>query len=201
MKGPGPLVVTGLLAAALAASVLLLPGTRSDLGPDTLADDGIGPLRLSADFSQAERLAFGLAPDSAFSGLGCSGQDEIRYDTQLGDWPVAVMAMGSDDRILEIEATLHTPTQAGSEQHCLELRDRFAEVFSQRFGPLQDTWRIEKPVSRELLARTGPVVVMARWFPTGRSCYVSAHFGMAKGPPGGEPTRLAGLSALDLTAE
>lgn len=178
MKGPVPRLLTGLLAAALAAGAwMLVRDEGMDFGPATLSADGMGPLRLSLDFSEAERLAFRMAPDSAFSGLGCSGQDEIRYDTQLGDWPISVMGMGGENRIREVEINLLTPTRSASERDCLDLRDRFARPFTEAFGAYAESWQIDKPVSREMLARTGAATVVARWFPTGGSCYISAHFG------------------------
>jgi hypothetical protein len=57
------------------------------------------------------------------------------------------------------------------------LRDEFAAPFEAQFGAVDKRWEERKPVSREHLALTGPVVLVARWFPTGSSCYVSAHYG------------------------
>ncbi|TVS09921.1 MAG: hypothetical protein EA419_11940 [Wenzhouxiangella sp.] len=175
------LVIGGLLAAVAAAGAVFVTGHPAPSDPMALSESGIGPLRVGDDFSRAERLAFRVAPETAFSGIGCAGLDEIRYDGQLGSHPVGIMAMADQGRIQEIEATLYSPVQVDSKDDCRALRDRFAEPFVERFGPFEDSWEISKPVSRELLARTGPVTVLARWFATGGSCYVSAHYGVNNG--------------------
>ncbi len=175
------LLIAGLLAAVTAAGSAFLVRQTASVDPLELTEEGIGPLRLGADFSQAERLAFRAAPATAFSGVGCAGLDEIRYDGQLGPHSVGIMAMADNGRIQEIEATLYSPVQTDSKDDCRALRDRFAKPFTDRFGPFEDSWEISKPVSRELLARTGPVTMLARWFATGGSCYVSAHYGVSNG--------------------
>lgn len=176
------LAVCGLLAAAAAAagawSVLSAPATEEPLA---LSEAGIGPLLVGRRFEQAQRRAFQAAPETAFSGVGCAGLDEIRYDGWLGEHPVAIMAMSDQGRIREVEATLYSPATAKDRQACLALRDHFAAPFIERFGPYSSSWQSSKPVSEELLARTGPVVVVARWFSMGGSCYVSAHYGVLEG--------------------
>lgn len=159
---------------------LLLAGACSGPSGDAagvLSEEGIGPLRVGLSFERAERLAARLAPPALYSGPGCAGLQEIRYDIRLGNAPVGLMAMGEDGRISEVEATLLAPTRAASQRACAELRDDFAQPFVARFGPYARAWQIDKPVSTELLARAGPVVVAARWFETGQTCYVSARFG------------------------
>lgn len=170
------MVGLAMLVAATAAGGYWWQAGAVGMKPASLAEDGIGPLRLESDFRRAERLAFRLAPDTAFSGPGCSGLDEIRYETLLGDYPVSLMAMAAADRIQEIEAAVLVPNQADSLDSCVALRDSFAEVFIERFGDYQTTWKISKPVSQELMARTGPVLIKARWFRAGGSCNISAHF-------------------------
>ncbi len=142
-----------------------------------LTADGIGPLRVGASLERAERLAARLAPAGFYSGPGCAGLEEIRYDIRLGDAPVGVMAMASDGWISEVEVSLHTPTRADTQGACVSLRDDFAQPFLGQFGPYVDQWQIDNPVSTELVARTGPVMLAARWFATGQTCYVSARFG------------------------
>jgi hypothetical protein len=189
-----PIIVVTLLAATVVAGGLWWQSGRIDIDATSLAEDGIGPLRLGKDFQQAERLAFRLAPETAFSGIGCSGMDEIRFEAQLGDYTVDMMGMAGDGRIQDIEATLIRPNLADSLEACLVLRDRFARVFVERFGEYTQSWQLSKPVSQEHLARTGPVLVVARWFRAGGSCYVSAHFRPADGAPlRPDPALLAAL--------
>ena len=142
-----------------------------------LRDDGVGPMRLGRDFDEAERLAFRMAGESAFTGVGCAGLAEIRYLGTLGEHPVGVMAMTGSDRLETIEITLQQPTAARTHDDCLMLRDRFAEPFLARCGAFDATWQVNKPVSSETLARTGPVLIEARWFHSGADCYISARFG------------------------
>lgn len=171
------LVPLGALAAALAASVFYVdrhPGASDALA---LHGEGIGPLTLGRDYVDAVEQAIRLAPDTAWAGLGCGGLDEVRVGGRISGFPASVMAMADGNRLVEIEASLDSPLQAEDESACLALRDRFATGFVAQFGPLDESIVIPKPVSREHHAGTGPVVVVARWFPTGRSCYVSARYG------------------------
>lgn len=165
------------LVAVLAAGVFLFGCPARHEDPLRLLDDGIGPLQLGRDYQETAAAARQQAPESAFAGLGCGGLDEVRYSGELGGFPVSPMAMAENGAIVEIEITLDAPTQSRDEAACVELMDRFAEPFLERFGPFEERWELRKPVSREHLARTGPVVVAARWFRTGQSCYVSAHYG------------------------
>lgn len=142
-----------------------------------LQDDGVGPIRLGRDFDDAERLAFRVARDSAFSGIGCNGLAEIRYHGTLGGHAVDVMAMTGSNHIETVEITLQQPTSTHSHDDCLLLRDRFAEPFLARFGAFDANWQVNKPVSKETLARTGPVLIEARWFHSGKDCYISARYG------------------------
>ncbi len=143
----------------------------------SLHEDGIGPMRLGSDFDEAERLAFRVAGESAFTGVGCAGFDEIRYGGTLGELAVGVMAMTGGDRIFTVEVTLQQPATARTHDECLALRDRFAEPFLVRYGDFEACWQVSKPVSRETLARTGPVLIEARWFDSGGDCYISARYG------------------------
>ncbi len=195
MSATGRVMVCIMLAVLAAAGGWLWLGKQTSIAPTALSDHGIGPLYLDQSFASAERLAFRVAPETAFSGIGCSGLDEIRYDGWLGEHPVGIMAMAQDGRIQEIEATLFEPKRADSLEACRVLRDRFAERFIERFGPYKSTWEVSKPVSRELMAQTGPVVMMARWFRAGGSCYVRAHFGPADGMA--LRSEMAVLAALD----
>jgi len=175
------LAILSLLAAAMAAGALSVAPNLGTEPPAALHEEGIGPLTIDREFHKAKRDVFRTAPDTAFSGKGCAGLDELRYDSQLQAWPVGIMAMADNGRIREVEATLYSPTQAENMQACLALRNDFARPFIDRFGPFSQTWEVDKPVSQELLAQTGPVVVAARWFAMGRSCYVSAHYGVLEG--------------------
>ncbi|MFP4207344.1 MAG: hypothetical protein ACLFSC_01720 [Wenzhouxiangella sp.] len=171
----------GLLAAVGAAGSLVLQSVRSAEAPLALSERGIGPLLVDRDFRRAERAAFRSAPETAFSGVGCAGLDEIRYDGRLEGRPVAVMAMADEGRIREVEAMLYSPAEADDRDACIALRDDFAQPFLARFGPYETHWEVNKPVSQEMLAKTGPVILAARWFAMGRSCYVSAHYGVEDG--------------------
>ena len=183
-----------MLVAVTAAGVAVVGPSFRIEPPAALHEGGIGPLIVDRDFSTAKRHAFRSAPESAFSGTGCAGLDEIRYDSEMGSWPVSIMAMADNGRIREVEATLYSPTQAENRQACVSLRNDFARPFTDRFGPFVQTWEVSKPVSQELLARTGPVVVAARWFAMGRSCYISAHYGVLEG---GSVRLGASLAAVD----
>jgi hypothetical protein len=173
------LVLLGMLAAAVAASVLARqqPGLP-DPAPDALAllDEGIGPLRLGADYAAATDAARLAAPDTIMAGEGCSGRDEITYSGTLGGLPVTVMAMADDGVINEVEMTLDHPRQAANEAACLAQRDHLGEHFMVRFGAGGEHWVVKKPVSSEHMLQVGPVVLAARWFSTGRSCYITASY-------------------------
>jgi hypothetical protein len=177
------LVLAGTLVALLAASVFFVAQRPPAEDPLALHADGIGPLRLGRDYREAAALAQRQNPDTAFVGSGCGGLDEIRYSGRLGDLPVGIMAMADQGVLIEVEAAIEAPLQAESEAACLAMRDRLAAIFIPRFGPLERTWTVRKPVSREHMATTGPVVLVARWFPTGGSCYVSAHYGLRPEEP------------------
>lgn len=177
------LSVALLLACALSAGFLHKQVPEVSVAPMALRDDGVGPLLLGRDFLEAERLAFKVAAESAFSGIGCGGFAEIRYDGWVGEHFVAVMAMTGGDRIESVEVTLHETSRARSQEDCLRLRDGFAAPFLSRFGAFDSSWQVTKPVSRETLARTGPVLITARWFDAGNDCYVSAHYGGRLGAP------------------
>ena len=188
------LALVVLLAAVTAVGALVVGPSLRIEPPAALHEGGIGPLIVDRDFRTAVRQAFRSAPESAFSGTGCAGLDEIRYDSQVDSWPVSIMAMADNGRIREVEATLYSPTQAENRQACLSLRNDFASAFIERFGPFVQTWEVSKPVSQELFARTGPVVVAARWFAMGGSCYISAHYGVLEG---GSVRLGASLAAVD----
>ena len=177
------LVLTGTLAAVLAASVFFVARSPERDDPMMLHTDGIGPLRLGRDYQESAAAAARIAPDTAFAGLGCGGLDEIRYSGHLADLPVTVMAMAADGLLVEIESSVDAPLQTADEAACLALRDQFATVFVARSGTPAATWTVAKPVSREHMLRSGPVVIVARWFRTGGSCYVSAHYGVNETEP------------------
>ena len=177
------LVLAGTLVALLAASVFFVERRPPREDPLALHADGIGPLRLGGDYHEAATLALRLNPDTAFVGSGCGGLDEIRYSGRLGALPVGIMAMADQGVLIEVEAAIEAPLQAESEAACLAMRDRLAATFIPRFGPIERAWTVRKPVSREHMATTGPVVLVARWFPTGGSCYVSAHYGLRPDEP------------------
>lgn len=170
-------VPAAALAAIMAAGVFIGACARPDAGPLALRDDGIGPLTLARGYDDAVEAVRRIAPDSMLAGPGCGELDEVRYAGRMGEFPVSLMAMADGGALVEIELGLDAPLTASDEAACLALRNHFAEPFVARFGPPSAHWEVDKPVSREHLLRTGPVVVVARWFATGRSCYISAHYG------------------------
>jgi hypothetical protein len=173
------LVLFGTLAAVLAASVLARqPPGLPDPGSEALAlrHDGIGPLRLGAGYAAATDAARLAAPDTMMAGEGCSGRDEITYSGTLGGLPVTVMAMADDGLINEVELTLDHPRQAANETACLALRDHLGNHFVTHFGERGTEWVVKKPVSSEHMLQVGPAVMAARWFSTGRSCYITASY-------------------------
>jgi hypothetical protein len=170
------LVLVGTLAAGLAASVLFLAAPGSTYDPLAIQADGIGPLRLGANYQASTIAARRAAPETAMAGAGCTGRDEITYSGQLGDLPVTVMAMADDGVITEVEMTLDAPRSAVNEAECLAVRGQLAEHFMARFGPAQEELVIRKPVSSEHLLDIGPANLNARWFATGRSCYITASY-------------------------
>jgi len=175
-----PLVLLGGLAAGFAAGTLWPGEGRSGTDPVAVAAQGIGPLRLGDDYPAAAVAARRVAPDSAFAGVGCNGLDEVRYSAHRGESPVSVMAMAEGGTLVEIELMLDAPNRVADEAACLALREDFARPFLDRFGAAGDSWTVTKPVSTEHRQRVGPVVLEARWFPMGRSCYVSARYGAAR---------------------
>lgn len=162
------------LVALVAASVFHMGCAPEVADPLELKHDGIGPLQLGRDYEETARAALKAAPATAFAGLGCNGLDEVRYSGELGGFPVSAMGMADQGVIIEVELSMDSPIRASDEAACLSLRDRFGKPFVERFGAPTEQWEQRKPVSREHMARTGPVVLVARWFPTGGSCYVSA---------------------------
>ena len=166
-----------LSACALAMALAQRQLHEESVDPMALHASGVGPLLLGGSFLDAERSAFRLAAESAFSGTGCGGLAEIRYDGWLGEHFVGVMAMTGDDRIASVEISLHETRRARNLDECLLLRDGFAAPFLDRFGAFDSRWQVIKPVAREAVARTGPVVITARWFDTGGDCQVSARYG------------------------
>lgn len=167
-------ILVGALVVVLAAGALSLGSARMAIDPLLLADDGIGPVRLGRDYQAAASDARLAAPESAFAGPGCGGFDEVRYSGQLGMLPVSVMGMADAGMIKEVELTLDAPLRTPDENTCVTLRDALAAPFVERFGPPGLARTEDKPVSREHSLPVGPVVVVARWFDTGRSCYVTA---------------------------
>lgn len=176
MKHGSGWLLGGALAVTLAASALALPWR---VAPDPVlpGPDGVGPLQLGRAFDDATIAARRSVRHRLLVGPGCDGRDEIRYEGRLAGLPVSVMAMADDTRISEIEMTLDAPRQAEDEAACLALRATLGEHFVSRFGAAGKAWALHKPVSSEHMVRVGPAVLIARWFPTGRSCYVSAVYG------------------------
>ncbi len=179
-----PLVLLGGLAAGFAAGTLWPAAGPSSasmgMDPVAVAAQGIGPLRLGDGYPAATAAVRRVAPDSAFAGVGCNGLDEVRYSAHRGESPVSVMAMAEGGTLVEIELMLDAPNRVADEAACLALREDFARPFLDRFGAAGDSWTVTKPVSTEHRQRVGPVVLEARWFPMGRSCYVSARYGAAR---------------------
>ena len=169
-------VLGGALVAVIAAGALLFQGDRVQ-APLALERDGVGPLRLGLDYEAAVVSARRTAPQTAFAGLGCNGFDEVRYSVEFVGLPVSVMGMSREGKLAEVEITVDAPLRTADEDACVALRDQLAAPFLARFGPAKESWIEEKPVSREHLLRIGPVLLAARWFSTGRSCYVSALYG------------------------
>lgn len=168
--------IIAVLVALLATGAAVMDGNEHAGDPLALATDGVGPLRLGRDFDDAVLRTRKIAPETAFAGLGCNGLDEVRYNGKLAELPVSVMGMARDGRIAEVELSLDAPLQASDESACIALRDQFAAPFFDRFGAVQESWTDRKPVSHEHMIRVGPAILAARWFPTGRSCYVSAQY-------------------------
>lgn len=162
------------LVAMVAASVFHIGCSPGAGDPLAVRPDGIGPLQLGRDYDATAQAAMKAAPETAFAGLGCNGLDEVRYSGRFAGFPVSAMGMADQGVIIEVEMSVDSPIQAADDAACLALRERFGEPFVERFGPSTERWEERKPVSRELMARSGPVVLVARWFPTGSSCYVSA---------------------------
>ncbi len=167
----------GALAAMAAASACALVLWSDAPDPVLLGPEGIGPLVLGRAYDEASVAARRSVPDRLLIGPGCDGRDEIRYEARLAELPVSVMAMADGARITEVEITLDAPRQAKNEAACLALRQTLGAHFVARFGASGETWVLHKPVSSEHMLRVGPAVIVARWFPTGRSCYVSAVYG------------------------
>ncbi len=178
------LALMGGLAAGFAAGTLWPvkgpPSIPRGTDPVAVATHGIGPFRLGDDYPAAAVAARRVAPESAFAGVGCNGLDEVRYSTRREDSPVTVMAMAEGGHLVEVSLMLDAPTRAADEAACLALRDDFARPFVARFGPAGAAWTVTKPVSTEHLQPIGPAVLEARWFPMGRSCYVSARYGATR---------------------
>lgn len=167
-------VPAGALVAVLATSALSHGSAKPSADPFALAADGIGPLRLGLEYQAATAAVRRAAPESALAGPGCGGFDEVRFSGRLGDLPVSVMGMAETGQITEIELSLDAPLRASDESACLALRDHLASSFIARFGAPGAAQLEHKPVSREHRLPVGPVVVVARWFEAGRSCYVTA---------------------------
>ena len=180
------MVLGAALAALVAASVFLVPVALPGDHPMALATDGVGPLRLGRDYDDAASAARTAAPHSAFAGVGCGGLDEIRYSGDLAGMPVTVMGMAESGVLVEIEVSLDAPLEAADEGACVALRDQLGAPFIARFGAAPMDRVLHKPVSTEHRARHGPVELIARWFATGRSCYVSVLYGQDL-PPGTVP--------------
>lgn len=167
-------VPAGALVAMLATGALSLGSAKPAIDPVLLADDGIGPVLLGREYLAVAADARLAAPESAFAGPGCGGFDEVRYSGQLAALPVSVMGMADGGVIKEVELTLDAPLRTPDERSCVALRDELAAPFVERFGPPGPARTDDKPVSREHSLPVGPVVVLARWFDTGRSCYITA---------------------------
>lgn len=189
-----------MLAVLVACGVVAAAGQgrwSADADVMSLEEDGVGPMRLGQAFDEAERLAFRMAAESAFTGVGCAGLAEIRYEGRLGEHFVGIMAMTGGDRIETVEVTLRQPASVQTQAECISLRDRFAGPFISRYGAVDGSWQLHKPVSVESLARTGPVLIESRWFPTGGDCYISARYGdprIASEAPGAGTGRLSASS-------
>jgi hypothetical protein len=181
MTGRTRLVIYGTLVAVVAAGVFLLELRERRTGaidPVALHADGVGPLRLGLELEHAAAAARDVAPESVMVGPGCGDRDEVTYSGLLGSLPVTVMAMADDEIVTEVELTLDGVSQAEDEAACVAHRARLAAPFVARFGPEGEHWVVRKPVSSEHRVQVGPAVVVARWFSTGRSCYISANYGV-----------------------
>lgn len=165
------------LVAVVAAGVLVGACGPPDGAPFALRDHGIGPLLIGRAYEDAVEVARRLAPESVLAGPGCGGLDEVRYSGRSGEFPVSLMAMADDGALVAVELGLDSPLTASDEAACIALRDHFAAPFIASFGQPTAHSEIDKPVSREHPLGIGPVVVVARWFATGRSCYISARYG------------------------
>jgi hypothetical protein len=168
------LVLLVTLAVLMAAGVFFHQRYGAAPDPFALEIDGIGPLRLGTDYEVAELAARDMAPGAVLAGAGCGGRDEISYSGKLAGLPVTVMGMADEGVITEVELTLDNVRRAENEMACLNEREPLRRLFAERFESEEESWVVRKPVSSEHMVRVGPAVVVARWFSTGRSCYVSA---------------------------
>lgn len=179
------LIPAAVLVAVLAAGAALHDRRHELPGPMALQDDGVGPLRLGLEYDAALDIARRVAPETFMAGVGCGGKDEITYSGTIAQRPVTAMAMADDGTINEVELSIDRPRQAENEAACLAERDRLATHFATRLGPEGNRWTKSKPVSSEHFVQVGPAVIVARWFATGRSCYVSAVYAGADWPGAG----------------
>jgi hypothetical protein len=171
------LVLLLTLAALMAGGVFFHQRYGEAPDPFALEIDGIGPLRLGTDYEVAKIAARHMAPGAVLAGVGCGGRDEISYSGTFAGLPVTVMAMADDGVITHVEMTLDDIRRAGNEAECLEQREQLRVHFMERFEAEVESWVVRKPVSSEHMVRIGPAVVVARWFATGGSCYISAVYG------------------------
>lgn len=163
----------GALVALAAAGALFLGGCARPPAPLAFHPDGIGPLRLGMPYEAAVEAIRQAAPDTYIAGPGCGDRDEVSYAGVLEGVPVTVMGMADADVLNEIELGLESPRQAEDEAACLALRRLLSHPLAAQLGPPGGTQVIQKPVSVEHIAPLGPALMVVRWFPTGRSCYVS----------------------------
>lgn len=168
------LIPVGALVAVLATGAVLHDRHGELPAPMALQEDGVGPLRLGLEYDAAIDAARRVAPETFMAGIGCGGKDEITYSGTIAQRPVTAMAMADNGIITEVELSIDQPRQAENEAGCLAERDRLATHFATWLGPEGNRWTMHKPVSSEHFVQVGRAVIVARWFATGRSCYVSA---------------------------
>lgn len=175
------LIPVGALVAVLATGAVLHDRHGELPAAMALQDDGVGPLRLGLEYNAAKDTARRVAPETYMAGIDCGGKDEITYSGTMAQRPVTAMAMADDGIITEVELSIDRPRQAENQAACLTERDRLVTHFATSLGPEGNRWTISKPVSSEHFVQVGPAVIVARWFATGRSCYVSAVYGAVDG--------------------
>jgi hypothetical protein len=162
------------------AGALFFGGCSRGPAPLTFHENGIGPFHLGMPYEAAVDAVRNASPDAFLAGPGCGDRDEVSYPGRLDGVPVTVMGMADLDVLTEIELNLESPRSAANETECIALRELLTRPLAARYGSPGETVVVRKPVSVEHIAPLGPARLVVRWFPTGRSCYISVVYGPAE---------------------